>query len=98
MTGPKSYGYLINTGKEVLKIKGFTLNHKNSEHLNLKSLQKNYRKKVDKVNLSYKTITRNVQNKTLVNTETNKEFRFVYNKRMVLPEKQNTIDTLLCGY
>ena len=45
LTGPKSYGYLINTGKEVLKIKGFTLNHKNSEHLNLKSLQKNYRKR-----------------------------------------------------
>jgi len=27
-------------------------------------------KKIDKVNLSYKVITRNVQNKTLFNTET----------------------------
>jgi len=34
-TSPKSYGHLTNTGQKVVKIKGFTLNYKNSTYLNL---------------------------------------------------------------
>jgi len=33
-TGPKSYAYTTNTGKNTCKVKGFTLNHRNSEILN----------------------------------------------------------------
>jgi len=54
LTGPKSYGYLTNTGKEVVKIKGFTLNYANSRHLNIESMKRITEKDVDKVNLSYK--------------------------------------------
>ena len=43
-------------------------------------------------------ITRNAKNKTLVNKETSKEFRFDYDKRMVIPEKDGTIETLPWGY
>ena len=43
-------------------------------------------------------ITRNVKNKTLVNTETSKGFRFVYDKRMIIPEKDGIIETLPWGY
>ena len=96
-TGPQSYGYLTNTGKEVLKIKGFTLKHKNSTYLNLGSMKRIIEKEIDKVTLSYKTITRNVKNKTLINTETSKEFKFEYNKRMVMLKKDNTIETLPWG-
>ena len=55
-------------------------------------------KEIDKVHLSYKMITRNAKNKTLVNKETSKEFRFDYDKRMVIPDKDNTIETLPWGY
>ena len=55
-------------------------------------------KELDKVNLFYKMITRNMKNKTLVNTETSKEFRFEYDKRMVIPEKDSTIEILSWGY
>jgi len=51
-------------------------------------------KEIGKVNLSYKMITRDVKNKT----ETSKEFRFEYDKRMVLPEKDATIEILQWGY
>jgi len=44
-------------------------------------MHKIIKKEIDKVNVSYKTINRNVQNKTLVNTETRKELRFVYDKK-----------------
>jgi hypothetical protein len=55
-------------------------------------------KERDKVNLSYKMITRNAKNKTLVNKETSKEFRFEYAKRMAVSEKDGTIETLPWGY
>ena len=97
-TGPKIYGYLTNTGKEVVKIKGFTLNYENSEHLKIECMKRIIEKEIDKVHLSYKMITRNVKDKTLVNTETSKEFRFDYDKRMVMPEKDNNIETLPWGY
>jgi hypothetical protein len=87
-TGPKSYGYLTKTGKEVVKIKGFTLNYENSKHLNIESMKRITEKEIDKVLLRYKTITRNVKDKTLVNIETTKEFRFEYDKRMVMLERQ----------
>ena len=38
-SGPKSYGYLTNTEKGVVKIKGFTLNYENSKHLNIESMK-----------------------------------------------------------
>ena len=37
--GPKSYAYRTTTGEVVCKIKGFTLNHKNSEKLNIRSME-----------------------------------------------------------
>ena len=43
-------------------------------------------------------ISRNVKNKTLVNTETSKEFKIEYDKRMIIPEKDSTIETLPWGY
>jgi len=97
-TGPKSYGYLTNKGKEVVKIKGFTLNYENSKHLNIESMKAIIEKDTDEVHLSYKMITRNVKNKTLVCTVTSKEFKFEYDKRMIIPEKDNIIETLPWGY
>jgi hypothetical protein len=46
----------------------------------------------------YKTITTNLKDKIMVNIETSKEFRFEHNKRMVMPEKDGTIETLPWGY
>ena len=95
--GPKSYGYLTNKGKEVVKIKGFTPNYQNSKHLNFDSMKQIIDKEIDNVRLNYKMITRNAK-KILVNKETTKEFRFDYDKRMVIPEIDGTIETLPWGY
>ena len=97
-TGPKSYGYLTNKGKEVVKVKGFTLNYQNSKQLNFDSMKQIIDKEIDNVHLSYKMITRNAKNKTLVNKETSKEFKFEYDKRMAIPEKDDNIETLPWGY
>lgn len=38
-TGPKSYAYITNLGKTCIKVKGFTLNVKNLEKINLEALR-----------------------------------------------------------
>jgi len=43
-------------------------------------------------------IIRKVKNKILVSTETSKELRFDYDKKMIIPEKDGTIETLPWGY
>ena len=96
-TGPKSYGYITNKRKEMVKIKGFTLNYQNSKHLNFDSMKKIIDKEIDNVHLSYNMITRNAKNKTLVNKETTKEFKFDYDKRMVITEKNGVVDILSWG-
>jgi hypothetical protein len=97
-TGPERYGYLTNKGKELAKMKGFTLNYQNSKHLNFESMKQIIYKKIDNVRVSYKMIIRNAKNKTLVNKETPTEFRFDYDKRMVIPEKDCIIETFPWGY
>jgi len=47
-TGPKSYGNLTNKGKEVVKIKGFTLNYQNSKQLNFESMKQIVDKEITK--------------------------------------------------
>ena len=39
LTGPKSYGFRETTSKEMVKIKGFTLNYKNSQKLNIEAME-----------------------------------------------------------
>ena len=43
-TGPKSYGYLTNKGKGMIKVKGFTLNYQNSKRLNIDSMKEKEKK------------------------------------------------------
>jgi len=53
----------------------------------LESMKQIIEKYINKVNVSYEKIARNVTNKTLANTVTSQVFKFEYDKRMFLPEK-----------
>ena len=37
--GPKNYAYRVNNGKQKCKIRGFTLNYKNSQILNFDTMK-----------------------------------------------------------
>lgn len=98
-TGPKSYHYKTNLGKNITKIKGFTLNYQNLEKLNgdtmLKLIKENMNElKHSFVDLSYNTITRDTKTKNLVNKLETKKFKFEYDKRVILPN----YDTVPYGY
>jgi len=82
----------------MVKIKGFNLNYQNSKHLNIDSMKQIIDKEIDKVRLSHQMVTRNAKNKTLVNKETSKDFKFDYDRRMIISEKDGIIETLPWGY
>jgi hypothetical protein len=82
----------------VCKIKGFTLNYANAEKLNMKSMIKSLNKEIKDVPLEYKQIRKNRKTHTLVNKTIQKKFKLDYDKRVMLPEQDGIIDTILYGY
>lgn len=94
-TGPKSYYYITNKGKEVMKVKGFTLNYENSLKLNKQGMQKIIKKKIKAINLEYNMITRNSKTKNLETKKgVSKKFKMDYDKRII----KNDFDTIPWGF
>jgi hypothetical protein len=101
-TGAKSYVYLTNTGKKVCRLKGFTLNHKNSLLINFEvmrdmvlsqKIQGNPNLKTV-VTINDKKIRRKKYQCKIYNTKEVKKYRAVYNKRIILPD----LTTVPFGY
>lgn len=95
--GPKNYAFETMNGNTACKIRGFSLNHENSKKLNfttLKSLvlHKNWTETIPIVNPS--KITREVKRRKVVNREEIKNYRLVYNKRVICDD----FSTLPYGY
>ena len=99
--GPKNYGYITNTGEAILKIRGITLNYDASKTINVDVMHDlvesyvespNQQNKVT-INIPYK-ITRDKKEKNIVTKRTKKDYRIVYNKRIV---KEN-YETVPYGY
>ena len=93
---PKNYAYKTSTGGETVKVRGFTLNYKNSQLINFESVKElviTNSKSTIPINNPCK-ITRNKRKRTLFNSDETKDYRVVYTKRVV----QNNLDTLPYGY
>ena len=94
--GPKNYAYLTNNGHTVCKVRGFTLNHKNSELVNFDTIKDLI------INSSNQTITvtnpckisREKYTRKIYNRQENKDYRMVYTKRVLL----ENMDTHPYGY
>ena len=97
-TGPKSYSYCTSNGKMVCKVKGFTLNHENSQYINQQTMRQiieGQKKRITTVN--EKMIFRNNQTKQIENRYQEKDFRLCYDKR-VMKKTESGIDTVPYGY
>jgi G:T-mismatch repair DNA endonuclease (very short patch repair protein) len=95
--GPKNYAYHTSTGNEVCKVRGFTLNYKNSQLINFESvrdmiLSQDYTNSITTTNPH--KICRNKQSRTIFNREEKKNYGVVYTKRVI----QEDFDTLPYGY
>ena len=97
-TGPKSYSYCTSNGKMVCKVKGFTLNHENSQYINHQSMRQiieGQKKRITTVN--EKMIFRNSKSMQIENKYQEKDFRLCYDKR-VMKKTESGIDTFPYGY
>ena len=94
-TGPKAYSYLTSCGSIETKLKGFTLNFKNSQLINFKTMRDNvlFDKAVIKSVDEHK-IMRNKITRQIFNVRQEKIYRMVYDKRII----QADMTTLPYGY
>ena len=99
--GPKNYGYVTNTGEVILKIRGITLTYDACKTININTMRElvdsyvvdgDRHEKVT-ITIPYK-ITRDKKEKNIVTKRTKKDYRIVYNKRIV---KEN-YETVPYGY
>lgn len=90
--GPKNYAYKTSTGKTCCKVRGFTLNFRNSQMLNFESLKSlvctlHEEEEKKKIPLRNPTkICRDVKKRTVFNKEEVKLYSMVYDKRVVQPD------------
>ena len=90
--GPKNYAYRLDTGKTCCKVRGFTLNFRNSQQINFDSV-------VDMVKgigpekiviADPHKIVRNGKTKEILIKSATKDYRVVYIKRVILDD-YNTV-------
>ncbi|XP_072384507.1 uncharacterized protein [Diabrotica undecimpunctata] len=97
-TGPKSYYYKTVEGKEVTKIKGFTLNYENSLVLNASAMTAIIHDPTKQIKLTYDQICRDVHTKDIVTRKrVSKTFKMDYKKRKIV-HNDECMDTLPLGY
>ena len=96
-TGSKSYSFKYGNDEQKSAIKGFTLNHENSNLLNHDSLSKIVRKQTREITIvNENKITR--KDREIVNKYCEKAFKFGYDKRTIKHINEGHIDTLPYGY
>ena len=92
-TGPKSYSYVVSNGSRKVCIKGFTLNYRNSQLLNMDSVKELIAKMAENqsVTIRENKILREKVSRKVVNREQTKTYQVVYDKRIILEAGKDTI-------
>ena len=101
-SGPKSYGFITNKGRTVCHLRGFTLNYQNSLLINFEVMKdmvlnqtiQNNPNIRSVVTVNKHKITRDKFQNKIYNRKEIKEYRAVYNKRVILDD----LSTVPFGY
>ena len=94
--GPKNYAYKTHQGKTCCKVRGITLNFRASEKVNFETMVDLVEKQdgsIITVHNPHK-ITRDSTERVIVSQPQDKQYKIVYNKRVIQPD----LDTLPYGY
>ena len=88
--GPKNYAYrLAKSGKTVCRVRGFTLNWKNSQSINfdsIKAMVKDHKHEQTIKIVNDDQITRDLNKMKIVNKDLTKQYRMVYDKRILIDD------------
>lgn len=93
--GAKNYSFRLDNGDESCRIRGFTLNYKNSKVINFDAIKDMvlYGKEGATLVNPHK-ITRDIRKRKVYNRVETKKYSLVYTKRVVLPD----LTTIPYGY
>lgn len=95
--GAKNYAFERNDGVKICKIRGFTLNYRNSQVLNFNSMKELVQDLDLNTTLSVfnpMKIVTDAKRRKVLNTSEEKKYRLVYDKRIIQPD----FNTLPYGY
>ncbi len=92
--GPKNYAFETDTGKSVQKVKGLTLNHRASQIVTMKALEKMIFKELDEVTVTYPHKIQRTKRHELLTKHFTKKYQIVYDKRQIIDD----FKTLPFGY
>ena len=87
--GPKNYSFKLNTGQIICKVRGFSLNYRNSQIVNFQSMKDTLFSWKKKENVELVTVTTEIARHKyadphLYTRDVEKRYSVVYNKRRVL--------------
>ena len=97
--GPKNYIYRLNTGETSCKVRGFSLNYKNSQVVNFSSVKDalyawHRKESVNMITVKTEIHRHKHENPEVYTREIHKHYSVVYDKRRVL----NDLTTVPYGY
>ena len=97
--GPKNYSFRLNSGQIFCKVRGFSLNYRNSQIVNFESMKDTLYSWKKKENAELVTVTTEIckhkfENPMVYSRQVAKKYNVVYNKRRVL----DNLTTLPYGY
>ena len=94
--GPKNYAHKTHQGKTCCKVRGITLNFRASEKVNFETMVDLVEKQDGSIITVHNphTITRDSTERVIVSQPHDKQYKIVYDKRVIQPD----LDTLPYGY
>lgn len=92
--GPKNYAFETDTGMAVQKVKGLTLNHRASQIVTMKALEKMIFKELGEVTVTYPHKIQRTKRHELLTKRFTKKYQMVYDKRQIIDD----FKTLPFGY
>ena len=89
--GPKNYAYILDDGSETVKVRGFSLNYKNSGVINFASIKELLGNRDAHLTVSDpQDIVRAKYTQQILSVRQDKRYHIVYTKRRILPD-MNTV-------
>ena len=93
---PKDYGYTLDNGKDVGKVKGFTPNAETEQKMTNEQRTKLIKGAIDNVNINYDQFT--IKHCEITTKSSVKRWAFKFVKRMIRVISDEEIDTIPYGY
>jgi len=92
----KDYGYITNDGKYIGKVKGFKVTAETEEKMSHQSRIELIKGSINNVNIRYNQFT--IKNSQIFTKDLVKQWAFQFDKRRIIKNSDNSIDSVPFGY